>query len=77
MDAVVEGDWGAWAIEIKTGKFTLKDLSGLMEFVRRFPRFKPLVVCSSDGIPLAERAGVHVMDWRTFLLKGLNCGNYR
>jgi uncharacterized protein len=70
VDAITEGSWGAWAIEIKTGRFQATDLLGLMEFVRRYPAFRPLAVCSADDCATATRAGVEAMTWQAFLLQG-------
>ncbi len=70
IDGVCEGSWGSWAIEVKTGKFVMTDLKGLFEFVRRYPRFRPLVVCGSAGRATAERAGVQSVTWQEFLLDG-------
>jgi uncharacterized protein len=70
VDAVVEGTWGAWAIEVKTGKLQAADLKGLLEFVRRFPRFKPLIVCDGELRATAERLGVPAITWRQYLLDG-------
>jgi hypothetical protein len=70
VDAIIEGTWGAWAMEVKTGRFQTADLNGLMEFVRRHPAFRPLVVCGTDGCATAARAGVEAMTWQTFLLQG-------
>ena len=53
---------------MKTGKFETMDLSGLLEFVRRFPKFKPLVICNADTRATAERAGVLAMTWQEYLL---------
>ena len=35
VDAVLEGSWGDWAVEVKMGGFTARDLAGLLEFARR------------------------------------------
>ena len=35
VDAVIEGNWGKWAVEIKTGAVSPADLRGLTEFTRR------------------------------------------
>jgi predicted AAA+ superfamily ATPase len=70
IDAVMEGSWGEWAVEVKSGRFRPGDLAGLLEFVRRYPQFRPLVVCSADGLAAAERAGVAAVTWQEFLLKG-------
>jgi predicted AAA+ superfamily ATPase len=69
VDGVVDGSWGRWAIEVKTGSFTERDLRGLLEFCRRFPKYRPLVLTgeSSEG---AARAGVAHQSWRDFLWQG-------
>lgn len=41
VDGVIEGSWGSWAVEIKTGRFGSEAVRGLFEFVRRFPRHRP------------------------------------
>jgi len=71
VDGVLEGSWGSWAVEVKTGTISLVDLKGLGEFVRRHPRFRPLVVCDDEACPVAERAGFEAMPWTEFLLHGL------
>jgi predicted AAA+ superfamily ATPase len=71
VDGVIEGTWGAWAIEVKTGRFQARDLDGLLEFARRFPRFKPLVVCDAGTRPQVERLGVAAITWQEYLLDGL------
>ncbi len=70
VDAVTEGSWGQWAIEVKTGAFRPSELTGLLELVRRHPKLRPLVVCSSPGLAVAERAGVEAVTWQQFLLDG-------
>lgn len=70
VDGVIDGSWGAWAIEVKTGGFAAADLRSLLEFVRRFPTYRPLVLCDPAQAPAAERLGVPAMDWRQFLLGG-------
>jgi hypothetical protein len=71
VDGIIEGSWGHWAIEVKTGPFRASELAGLLEFVRRHPRFKPLVVGGAGGRDPAERAGVTWIDWRDFLVGGV------
>jgi predicted AAA+ superfamily ATPase len=71
VDAVLEGSWGRFAIEVKTGPFTAADLRGLSEFTRRHPRYQPLILCDAAAIPTAERLGVAAMQWSQFLLDGL------
>jgi len=70
VDGVLEGSWGTWAVEVKTGNLQMADLTGLLEFVRRFPRFKPLVICNAGARATAERAGVLAMTWQEYLLQG-------
>jgi hypothetical protein len=68
VDGVIDGEWGRWCVEIKTGAFDPHDLRGLLEFTRRFPTFRPLVLCEPAHRAAAERAGLASMDWRDFLL---------
>jgi uncharacterized protein len=70
VDGVLEGGWGAWALEVKTGRIGASDLRGLGEFLRRHPKFRPLVVCDEAARPVAERAGFESMLWSEFLLHG-------
>jgi hypothetical protein len=72
VDGVIEGSWGSWALEIKTGRFGAADLHGLLEFVRRFPAYRPLVICADREIGTAERLGIPAVTWRHFLLEGLS-----
>ena len=70
VDLVIEGSWGKWAIEIKTGKFTTRELSGLLEFCRLYKGFKPLVFADGKS-DAAKNAGIDTMNWEDYLLKGL------
>lgn len=70
VDALCEGPWGAWAVEVKTGPFTRRELAGLFEAVRRFPKFQPLVLCDSTGLGVACDAGAEAQTWEDFLLAG-------
>lgn len=70
VDAILDGSWGAWALEVKTGRFTSQDLVGLLEFTRRHARFRPLVVCDAAHLPVALAAGAHALRWQDFLLRG-------
>ncbi len=72
VDAVIDGDWGSWAIEVKTGAFVESDLIGLSEFVRRYPKYRPLVVCLRSRLDVARRAGFAAIEWRDFLLDGVD-----
>ena len=71
VDAILEGSWGHWAIEVKTGSFDAVALRGLGEFTRRFPEYTPLVICEKASRNVARRAGVESIDWHDFLLRGL------
>jgi predicted AAA+ superfamily ATPase len=70
VDGVLDGSWGSWAIEVKTGTIQTADLRGLLEFNRRFPAFRPLVICGAVGRTVAERAGIESITWSDFLLDG-------
>jgi len=70
VDAVLDGTWGRWAIEVKTGRFSPADIGGLLQFVTRYPAYRPLVLCEPGERGAAARAGVEAMDWREFLWGG-------
>lgn len=70
VDGLFEGSWGKWAVEVKTGRFQLSDLRGLLEFVRRYPGFRPLVLCTDETRAVAERASLSAIPWQQFLLDG-------
>lgn len=70
VDAVLEGTWGQWAVEIKTGGFNVQDLKGLLEFCRRNPKFTPLVVCAEGTEELVHRHQIPAVSWKQFLLDG-------
>lgn len=70
VDAVIEGSWGAWAVEVKTGSVSTADLRGLGEFTKRFPKYRPLVLCDAQSAVNVGRAGFAAMLWQDFLLKG-------
>jgi hypothetical protein len=69
-DMVIDGSWGKWAVEVKTGPFGVGDLKGLFELSRRFPTLRPLVVCDEAERRIAERSGLAAMSWRQFLIDG-------
>lgn len=50
VDAVIDGSWGSWVIEVKTGSLTSGELKGIGEFVRRHPKYRPLVVCDDRPV---------------------------
>jgi hypothetical protein len=70
VDGILEGSWGAWAVEVKTGPFGSTDVRGLLEFVRRFPKYRPLVVCDAAQVPTAERLAISAIGWPQFLFAG-------
>jgi uncharacterized protein len=70
VDAVIEGSWGAWVVEVKTGSVSAADLRGLGEFTKRFPKYTPLVLCDAQSAVNVGRAGFAAMLWQDFLLRG-------
>jgi predicted AAA+ superfamily ATPase len=70
IDGVIEGSWGSWAIEVKTGGVTDADLGGLMEFTRRHPAYSPLVLCDETSLGSIAQAGIEAIAWTDFLLPG-------
>ncbi len=61
VDFVVDGSWGRWAIEVKTGPIVTGDWKGLGEFTRRLPRYRPLVLCEEKERSAVERVGFSAM----------------
>jgi len=70
VDGVIDGAEGSWAIEVKTGPFRTADVRGLLEFTRRFPRYRPLLLCDPAELGAAARLDVPAMSWTRFLLDG-------
>lgn len=70
VDGVIEGSWGKWAIEVKTGSFDFSDLKGLIEFTQQHPTFRPLVLCDVEKIKNVERMNLTAIPWEQFLLTG-------
>jgi predicted AAA+ superfamily ATPase len=70
VDAVIEGTWGSWAVEVKTSSYSSSDLRGLLEFSRRHPRFRPLVVTAPGEESAARRLGIAALNWKEFLIHG-------
>ena len=70
IDAVFQGSWGEWAIEIKTGGFNPYDLKGLLEFCRRNTNFLPLVITAPGDEAIARRRGLLAISWKQFLVHG-------
>ncbi len=67
IDGVIEGTWGNWAIEIKTGAFDSVQLRGLLEFLARHPSYRPLVVTAPGEERAARRFGLAAISWPDFL----------
>ncbi len=70
IDAVFEGNWGDWAVEVKTSGFDSHELKGLLEFCRRNSRFRPLVITAPGDERVARGHGLSAMSWREFLMSG-------
>jgi len=68
VDAVIDGSWGKWAIEVKGGPVQALDLKGLLEFHKRFPQYKPLLVAGETGRRTAQAVGVQFLTWQEYLL---------
>jgi hypothetical protein len=70
VDGVLEGSWGRWAIEVKTGAIIQTSLRGLSEFVRRHSEYRPLVLCDRAETAAVARMGLEAMPWPDYLLNG-------
>jgi len=70
IDAVFQGSWGDWAIEIKSGRYDVHDLKSLLEFCRRHPAFTPLVITAPGREDIARRHGIRAANWEDFLVTG-------
>ena len=70
VDGIIEGSWGNWAVEVKTGGFNSGDLGGLFEFTKQHPHFRPLVLCDPSDVKKVERINIRAIAWQEFLLKG-------
>jgi len=70
VDGVLDGTWGRWVIEVTIGRVSLRELRGLGEFTRRFPEYRPLVICEPGERGAAERLGIAAMSWQDFLWQG-------
>lgn len=72
VDMVLDGSWGRWAVEIKTGPYGNRDLAGALEFCRRNAGFSPLVLCEPGYEAVARQASIASVAWPYFLLNGLS-----
>jgi predicted AAA+ superfamily ATPase len=70
IDAVFDGSWGKWAVEVKTGRFDAQALRGVLEFCRRHPAMKPLVICAPGSEETARRHGIESISWEDYLIQG-------
>ena len=71
VDGIISGSWGKWAVEIKLGPFDTCELRGLLEFCQRHSDYRPLVIAEESGTPpVARDAGIRVIPWRQFLMRG-------
>ena len=70
VDLTIEGTWGRWAVEVKTGRFATSDLAGLFELCRRRRDFRPLLLCERRFEKVGRASGVTVMAWQDYLLHG-------
>lgn len=70
IDAVFDGNWGKWAVEIKTGRFDIQSLRGLLEFCRRNPAFQPLVISAPGDEESTRRHEIASISWEDFLIGG-------
>jgi hypothetical protein len=71
VDMVVEGDAGKWVIEVKSGDYTLRELTTLLEFRRRNPEYRPLIIGEDAYQDIAGKAGIAFLSWQQYLLDGL------
>lgn len=71
VDMVLSGSWGQWAVEVKTGSWTTRQLAGLFEFCRMHPKYRPLVLCDEIRAARPSDAAPPHMAWQDFLWQGL------
>jgi uncharacterized protein len=70
VDAILDGDWGSWALQVSVGPLSSSDLKGLAEFTRRHPSYRPLLVCDDAALVSGERSGFAARHWRDFIISG-------
>jgi len=70
VDAVLEGSWGRWALEVKTGMVESEDLRGLAEFTRLHPDYSPLLLCDPEQTGTTVRWSIPTLSWPEFLWSG-------
>ncbi|MBN1982202.1 MAG: ATP-binding protein, partial [Chitinivibrionales bacterium] len=74
IDLVLDGSWGKFAVEIKSGEWSLPDLRGLSEFCTIYPKFQPLLVCDEKQIDRGRNTTIPVMSWKKWLLTNNQAG---
>lgn len=70
VDAILDGSWGRWAVEVTTGVPSSRAVQGLAEFTRRYPNYRPLLLTEATRMEEARRTGFEAMPWTQFLLDG-------
>ena len=70
VDWVLDGSWGALAIEVKIGAYRSQDVRGLLEFCRLYPKFRPLLLCDEGDEACGRDGGVSTQSWASFLMNG-------
>jgi predicted AAA+ superfamily ATPase len=70
VDFITEGTWGRWAIEVKSGGYSLSDLTGLLEFCKNEKKFRPLIICAKGKEKIGIQAGIKCISWQKFLAHG-------
>lgn len=67
---MIEGSWGDWAMEVKTGSFDAQTLKALLEFCHRYPKFRPLVITRPGDESIPRRHRLPATNWKEFLVSG-------
>ena len=70
VDAILDGSWGRWAVEVTTGAASPRAVRGLAEFTRRHSSYRPLLLTEETRTEEARRTGFETMPWTQFLLDG-------
>jgi uncharacterized protein len=70
VDAILEGSWGRWAVEVTTSIASSRAVQGLAEFTRRSSSCRPLLLTEKTRTEEARRTGFEAMPWTQFLLDG-------
>ena len=70
VDAILDGSWGRWAIEVTTGAASPRAVRGLAEFTRRHSSYRPLLLTEETRTDEARRTGFETIPWTQFLLNG-------